>query len=193
MNLAERNRQEVAKAPTQPVHGIHPDANYRLASQFRSTKPDVRAQIVSVADSLVPTVLSSVHEKLAGPQFAEQEPFTELWKKEDKHVMTAVHMLSIAGYETAYGPIINGKREITTNYPRLLHAVNDILEESEDSVRQSLVQDIHDERMRNWTASVIMDEVNYSIFAKLRDERDIERQNANQHAADVVKDDVFAA
>ncbi len=97
--------------------------------------------------------------------------------------MTAVHILSIAGYDSDYSPIMHDKRKITTRHPALLHAVNEIIVDSADRMDRRFGFLIPDQGKRNWANSAVMDEVGFSIYSALRDKRDARRREMAATAA----------
>jgi hypothetical protein len=169
-------RPEVKQIEKPDNNGLNQLAHNRLGrAMIFKNGDDRRGEVFGVADSMVPAILHRVNRSLDNKMttIPEPEPIMEIWKADDKYVMTAVHILSIAGYDTDYGPINkDGKREITTKHSKLLHAVNNILEESAGEVNEKF-RAITEPKARSYTVSTIMDEVAYAVFCKLRGENDV--------------------
>jgi hypothetical protein len=167
-------RPEIKQIEKPDSSGLNSLAHNRLsrAMLFKDGN-SMRGDVFSVADSMVPKIIHRINRSFDTEKPTEPEPIMEIWKADDKYVMTAVHILSIAGYDTDYGPINqDGKREITTKHSKLLHVVNNILEESAREV-DGKFRTITEPKARNYTVSTIMDEVSYTVFCKLRGENDI--------------------
>lgn len=175
--------------PTNPVPveapGLTPDAGYRVRKALGIVGEDSRGRVIEIANALVPDILAGVNAIPHTARLAEEEPIAEMWAKDDKYVMTAVHILSIAGYDSDYGPLRDGKREIKTKFPTLLHGVNTLLEDVAGRVDASMPQAL-DEKTRDWATTHVMDEVSYSVFGALRDERDVRRQREKTQKEEAV-------
>ncbi len=169
--------QEIQPLNPSPADGVDPDARYRMGRslQFRGMDDQIRTQAFSIADSMVPDILLGVDRRLTDKFAPEAELSVTKWSKDDKHIMTAVHIMSIAGFDSQYGPIENGNRTIETKHPELLRSVNSILVGSAQNAGSQLSSAIPDERNRTYAVGAIMDEVAYTIYGKLREARDERR------------------
>jgi hypothetical protein len=179
MNYIEKSiRPEIKHTEKQDNDGLNHLARNRLGRVMIFKDHDARrTDVFGAADLMVPSLIHRINRSFDTQKSTEPEPIMEIWKADDKYVMTAVHILRIAGFDTDYGPVNkDGKREITTKYSKLLHAVNNILEESAGEVNEKF-RAIIDPKARSYTVSTIMDEVAYTVFCKLRGENDMPSDN----------------
>lgn len=164
MRHIEQSIRPGRQTETPKVLELDNDSKYRLSAQFRRD-PEKRATVMMVGNEMVPDVLADIRTRLGSPRLIEsEEPEHTIWdQKDSKHLMTAVHILNIADKRVDYGPISGGTRTTITSNLELLKEVKKILDDSAGSVDAAI-------------RGPIMDEVSFTIFSALREDRDTRRQ-----------------
>lgn len=190
MKYIEQSIRPDQPVQTAPAKGLGENERNRLGSQFRF-RQEVGTKVLGVAEGIVPAALSGVRALLIKDHSSRLKsgPVDKL-PGGDKERMTAVHLMSIAGYDSDCGPVDkDGNRSISTKYPDLLVAVVEELKAStvEAHINISPIfidkDTDHEKRMRNWTVSQVMDEVSASMFDALRSDPEIQSKKTERQKA----------